>query len=121
MARVGGWVTYMWAKIVRAVGDVGVPAFRLDATMAGVCPGEGGVAHTRAFLGNWVTWHSRIWVSAWPGWETSNFNVGSYPKISISILAAHPRRWCRTPKIIDFDAKRRVLAKFSLHFFDAAL
>ena len=45
VARVGGWVTYMWAKITWAVGDVGVTAFWLDATMAGSTQGEGGLAH----------------------------------------------------------------------------
>ena len=45
MARVRGWVMYMWAKIIRAVGDVGVPAFWLDATMTSAGPGEGGVPH----------------------------------------------------------------------------
>ena len=45
VARVGGWVTYMWAKIIRAVGDVGVPAFWLDPTMTAASRGEGGLPH----------------------------------------------------------------------------
>ena len=45
MARVGGWATYMSAKIIRAVGDVGVPVFWLDLTIAGARRGEGGVPH----------------------------------------------------------------------------
>ena len=45
MARVGGWATYMSAKIIRTVGDVGVPAFWLDPTIAGAGGGEGGLPH----------------------------------------------------------------------------
>ena len=44
MARVGGWVTYMSAKIIQAVGDVGVPPFWLDMTIVGFCRGEGVLA-----------------------------------------------------------------------------
>ena len=45
MARVGGCVTYMSAKIVRAVGDVTVPVCRLDPSVAGASRGEGELAH----------------------------------------------------------------------------
>ena len=44
MARVGGWVTYMSAKIIRTLGDVGVPSFWIDPTVTSACRGEGGVA-----------------------------------------------------------------------------
>ena len=40
-AVVGGWVTYMWGKIVWAANDVGVPVFWLDPTVAGAGRGEG--------------------------------------------------------------------------------
>ena len=32
---------YMWAKIIRAVGDVGVPPFWLDQTWPALIQGEG--------------------------------------------------------------------------------
>ena len=41
MARVGVWVTYMSAKIIWAVVDVGMPPFWLDMTMTRDCWGEG--------------------------------------------------------------------------------
>ena len=44
MARVGGWVTYMSAKIIRSVGDVGVPPFWLVTMIVGFCGGEGVLA-----------------------------------------------------------------------------
>ena len=45
VARAGGWVTYVWEKITRALGDVTVLACWLDPTVACVYRGEGGVAH----------------------------------------------------------------------------
>ena len=43
MARAGGWVTYKSAKIIRTLGDVGVPSFWLDPTMPALARGEGGL------------------------------------------------------------------------------
>ena len=44
MARVGGRVTYMSAKIIRTLGDVGVPSFWLDPTTPALAGGEGGLS-----------------------------------------------------------------------------
>ena len=41
MGYVRGWVTYVWAKIIRAVGDVGVPLFWLDRIWPALIQGEG--------------------------------------------------------------------------------
>ena len=42
-ATVGGWVTYMSEKNIPSVGDVAVPSFWLDPTMAAAWRGAGGV------------------------------------------------------------------------------
>ena len=44
IARVGGRVIDMSAKIIRTLGDVGVPSFWLDPTVTGACRGEGGLS-----------------------------------------------------------------------------
>ena len=44
-ARTGGWVTYMWGKNTRTLGDVTVPVCWLDPSVAGASRGEGGLAH----------------------------------------------------------------------------
>ena len=53
MASVGGWVMGMSAKIIRMLGDVGVPSFWLDPTVTGACRGGGGGRYLRdsPFLG----------------------------------------------------------------------
>ena len=47
MAGVGGWVISMSAKIIRTLGDVGVPSFWLDPTVTGACPWGGGARYLR--------------------------------------------------------------------------
>ena len=47
IARVGGWVMEVSAKIIRTLGDVGVPSFWLDPTVTSACRGEGGGRYLR--------------------------------------------------------------------------
>ena len=47
-AVVGGLVTYMSAKITRAVGDVGVPSFWLGLVVPAPSVGEGGLSSKTA-------------------------------------------------------------------------
>ena len=83
-ARAGGWVTNMWEKIIRAVGDVGVPAFWLDPTWPALIEGEGSsLFKERTFYGN----YSRPRHATSPGAKNKSM------PISRSIPAARsPRR-----------------------------
>ena len=56
MARVRAWDTYMLAKIIRAVGDVGVPPFWLDPWPVALAVGRGlSLSERHPFLGNSMT------------------------------------------------------------------
>ena len=111
-AMVGGWVTNMWAKIIRAVGDVGVPHFWLDSTTQRLPWGEGGLPSKRQpFFGSNVTWHTHIWDVTSGGPGRSNFDVDANPKISISIPAAGRKTWRGAREINDFVVNCTIFRK----------